>query len=207
MGPLVTCGLVLAIATSVAAPAQTAVKPEAPVPTIPIKMSAGVARLDKPLDSRTAKAGDTVTAKLTDLVILSDGRPLPRETTLFGHVVAVQSSQNGSDSKLVLLFNEVLVKGKPPLTVKVTIQGLRMPPIPGPEKTYPDDGDPRRFAGLYNPHGEGIKDTSVPGVSLDSSVKDSNSGTITSNGRDTQLPLWTQLRIAIVHLPSNAVVN
>ena len=130
-------------------------------------------------------------------------------------MVAVQPSQNGGDSKLVLLFNEVIVKGQPPILVKVTIQGLRAPPIPGPDKTgigesepnYTTHADIGGFSWGYGPQREGIKDTSVPGVSLDSSVKDPNSGTITSKGTNTKLPLWTQIRIAIVYLPPNAVIH
>jgi len=198
-----------------AALSQTEAKPKAPVPTIKIQMAAGVARLDKPLGSKTAKAGDTVTASLTDVVTLSDGTVLPKESVLTGHVVAVQPSHDGSDSRLVLLFNKVILKGEPPYPVKVTIQGLRMPPIPGPDKTGMEGQVQASTtgalgnggAGYTAPHPEGIKDTSVPGVSLESSIRDPNSGTITAKGQNSKLPLWTQLRIAIVHLPPNAVIN
>jgi hypothetical protein len=218
---IVVANLVVAVgaiglAASMSALAQTAAKPIAPVPTKQVRMSTGMARLDKPLDTRRAKIGDEVTAKLMDAIPLADGTTLPKEATLSGYVVEVQASQNGGDSRLVLLFNEVIVKGESrPIPVKVTIQGLRAPPVPGPDKTGTEEGilrstapnDPSGFTGLFEPQKEDIKDTSVPGVILNSFLRDSTSGTVTSLGKNTQLPLWTQIRIAISHLPPNAVIQ
>jgi len=217
------CGVLLAFALSAVAVGQTASQAKAAVPTKQIQMSGGIARLDKAVDTGKARAGDAVTAKLAEPIRLADGTTLPKDTILNGHVVEVESSLNGNDSKLVLLFNQVIVKGKAPIPVKVTIQRLIAPPVPGPDKTRESPVLDARGLGFSSGGGGNVnsgmpsignivppvrdQDPSLPGVRLDASVRDANSGTLTSQGKNTQLPLWTQLQIAIVHLPPNAVVN
>jgi hypothetical protein len=218
----VTGGVLLAIALSVVAVGQTASQPKGTVATKQIQMSGGIARLDKPVDTGKVRAGDVVTAKLVESIRLADGTTLPKDAILGGHVVEVEPSLNGGDSTLVLLFDQVTVKGKPSLAVKVTIQRVIAPPVPGPKKIDPteselvtrgysqggganvDSGMPS-VGNLVPPAHD--KDPSVPGVTLDASVRDANSGTLTSKGKNTQLPLWTQFQIAVVRLPPNAVIN
>src|SRR4051812_21664262 len=89
--------------------AQTAAKTETPGQTKQMKMSAGTARLDKKVDAKNAKVGDGVTAHLMDAIVCEDGTTLPKDAVLSGHVVEVQPSQSKSDSKLVLLFDQVVV--------------------------------------------------------------------------------------------------
>ena len=70
-----------------------------------------------------------------DAIPCEDGTTLPKDATLTGKVVEVQPSQSKSDSKLVLLFDQVVVKGKAPIPVKVTLMGLVAPPVLGPDTT------------------------------------------------------------------------
>jgi hypothetical protein len=207
--------------------AQTAAKPAAPVQTKQMKMSAGVARLDKKVDAKNAKVGDSVTAHLMDAISCEDGTTLPKDATLTGHVVEAQPSQSKSDSKLVLLFDQVTVKGKPPIPVKVTLLGLIPPPVLGPDTTNGNratdqEGVPTAQGGLRNgptgsmppsrapqtlPNGGSPAPSTVPGVTLTGTIQDPNSGTLTSTGKNAKLEMWTQLQIAIIPIPPNAVIK
>ncbi|HEY4050241.1 MAG TPA: hypothetical protein VGM27_25540 [Acidobacteriaceae bacterium] len=55
---------------------------------------AAQAELQHTLDAKTAKQGDTVTARLTESVQIADGTKLPRNTQLIGHIDEVQPAQN-----------------------------------------------------------------------------------------------------------------
>lgn len=242
----------LILVTSIGMQAQT--DPPKPPPNVvnkQIQMAGGAARLDKKVDAKNAKVGDTVTAKLMDDIHCPDGMLMPKEATLSGRVVEVEPSQKKSDSKLVLLFDELTIKGKPPIPVKVTLMGLVSPPVSGPDTTSgkvdadgmavalsqlrqgapaqpqvtpgPSRGGsggaaPAAAPGVApsrpyvwdtapNHHATDLKDSSVPDVKLSSFITDPNSGTVTSKGKNVQLPLWTQMRIAIISLPPNAVVK
>jgi len=206
-------------------------------------MAAGRARLDKKVDTKNAKVGDPVTAKLMEEIQCADGLLMPKDATLTGRVVEVQPSENKGDSRLVLTFDELLQKGKPPIRVKVTLLGLISPPVQGPDlvtgkrdldleglpaaasttrqgpgaasaKNAPQ-GATRSvpMASVPATHnqpshvGSELKDSSVPGVELTSSIQEPTSGTMISKGKNAQLPLWTQMRIAIIALPDGAVVK
>jgi hypothetical protein len=213
--------------TSIAMQAQTdPPKHPPPVKTVQVQMAAGRARLDKKVDAKNAKVGDPVTAKLMEDIQCADGVLLPKDATLSGRVVEVQPSENKGDSKLVLTFDELVPKGKPPIRVKVTLLGLVSPPVQGPDtKTGNRDSDlegvppavgKTRGGPLGNnpvmrdqpSHEKGdTRDSTVPGVSLNASIQDPDSGTLSSKGKNAQLPLWTQLRIAIIDLPPNVVIK
>lgn len=221
-------GLTLLLITSVGTHAQTdPPKPPPPaVRTVQVQMAAGAARLEKKVDAKSAKPGDPVTAKLLDNIQCSDGVLFPKDATLAGRVVEVQPSENKGDSKLVLTFDELVPKGKPPIRVKVTLLGLVSPPVQGPdtvtgnrdsdlEGVPPAVGKTRGGPLGNNPvmHDQpshekgGIKDSTVPGVTLTSSIQDPNSGTMTTKGKNAQLPLWTQLKIAIIDVSPNAAIK
>jgi hypothetical protein len=234
--------LIFILATSGGMQAQT--DPPKPPPNVvskQIQMAGGAARLDKKVDAKSAKVGDVVTAKLMDDIHCPDGLVMPKDSTLSGHVVEVQASQKKSDSKLVLLFDQLTIKGKPPIPVKVTLMGLVSPPVSGPDTTsgkVDSDGmavalsqlrqgappAPGQGNGSSHPGATGgapaarpyvwdtapnhqaadMKDSTVPDVDLSSSITDANSGTMTSKGKNTQLPMWTQMRIAIIAMPPEA---
>ncbi len=212
--------------------AQTAAKTETPGQTKQMKMSGGVARLDKKVDAKNAKVGDPVTAHLMDAIPCEDGTTLPKDATLTGKVVEVQPSQSKSDSKLVLLFDQVVVKGKAAIPVKVTLMGLVAPPVQGPDTTTGNratdqEGVPAAQGGLRNGapgaatpapqtraqqtlpnEGPPKPDYStVPGVTLTGTIQDPNSGTLTATGKNAKLEIWTQLQIAIIPIPPNAVIK
>jgi hypothetical protein len=222
----------ITLSVSMGVLAQTAARTETPAKTKQMKMSAGVARLDKKVDAKNAKVGDPVTAHLMDAISCEDGTTLPKDATLTGHVVEAQPSQNKGDSKLVLLFDQVTVKGKAPIPVKVTLMGLVAPPVLGPDtvtgnRATDQEGVPAAQGGLRNgpagastpapqtraqqtlPNGGPPKPdySTVPGVTLTGTIQDPNSGTLTSTGKNAKLEIWTQLQIAIIPLPPNAVLK
>jgi len=236
---------ILIVATSIGLQAQTdAPKPPPNVVNKQIQMAGGAARLDKKVDTKSAKAGDVITAKLMEDIHCPDGLLMPKDATLTGRVVEVQPSEKKSDSKLVLLFDQLIIKGKPPIPVKVTLMGLLAPPVSGPDTTTGKvDGDgmavalsqlrqgapqpPTTNNSTSHPGSTGsapitrpyiwdnapghqaneMKDSTVPNVDLSSSLTEPNSGTMTSKGKNAQLPLWTQMRIAIIALPAGAVIG
>ena len=55
--------------------------------------------------------------------------------------------------------------------------------------------------------GSGVKELSVPDLKLSSSITDANSGTVASKGGNAKLEMWTQLQIAIIPIPPNAVIK
>lgn len=195
----------------------------AQAPTKQMKMSAGLARLDKKVDAKNAKVGDVVTAKLMDAIHCEDGTTLPKDATLSGKVVEVQPSQNKGDSKLVLLFDQVIVKGKAPITVKVTMLGLIPPPVSGPDTTGASVATPNSPGGIRqapvasSTASDRVQDSNkplasqqpsaVPGVTLTGTIQDPNSATLTSTGHNVRLEMWTQLQIAIIPLPPTAVLK
>ena len=47
----------------------------------------------------------------------------------------------------------------------------------------------------------------MPGVTLTGTIQDPNSGTLTATGKNAKLEIWTQLQIAIIPIPPNAVIK
>src|SRR5271165_903332 len=84
----------------------------------------GNAQLDNSLNSKSAKQGDVVTAKLTSTVKTPQRVELPRGTKLLGHVDAVTASDAKGPSKLVLTFDKAQLKDGKEVAIKATIAGV-----------------------------------------------------------------------------------
>jgi hypothetical protein len=86
------------------------------------------AELTKPVDAKKAKAGDPVTATLTQDV-KSDGKVvLPRGSKLIGHVTEAQArSKDNAESKLGIIFDKAETKGGQELSFNGAIQALAPP--------------------------------------------------------------------------------
>lgn len=86
------------------------------------------AELDKSLDSKKAKAGDSVTARTTEAV-KEDGRVvLPKGSKLSGHVTRASARGKGdNDSTLGVLFDRAELKGGQEMAVQLTLQALAAP--------------------------------------------------------------------------------
>ena len=150
------------------------------------QLVAAQAELQYALDAKTAKQGDTVTAKLTESVQIADGTKLPRNTQLVGHIDEVRPAQNKGESKVVLTFDQARLANGQQIAIKATLVNV----------------SPEGSAGVFDlsldPE---LKIEQAPasrhGYSLTSSVADSNSGTLSANGRNVHLEKRTELQFAV----------
>lgn len=148
------------------------------------KLVAASAELQHDLDAKTAKQGDTVTAKLSQTVHLN-GTALPKNTLLIGHVDSVQASDNKSASKVVLTFDQAKLTNGQQVAVKATLIGVYPS---GTLLTYPSLAPNMKIS--QQPSG-------AHGLGLTSSGEASNSGTLSANGTNVRLTQGTELQFAV----------
>jgi hypothetical protein len=164
---------------------------------------AGVnARLDKALDSQTAKAGQPVEATLNGAVRTPDGKKLPKGTELWGTVDNVQPSQDGGPSSLSLAFTTAQLEDGQKMPVKVTVVGA-FPGSQASEASY--DGVETMGPPPEDVNGSDKYDQE-PGllshVAMMSSVHSQNSATFSRKDGDLMLKAGIFLQIGIA--PANA---
>ncbi len=92
-----------------------------------IQMVQVQAQLDKTLDTKKAKQGDPLTAKLEQGVQIPDAQALPKNTVLEGHVDQVQASQNKSDATVTVTFDKAKLKDGRELPIKATVLAVSEP--------------------------------------------------------------------------------
>lgn len=92
-----------------------------------IQMVPAKAELQKSLNAKKLKPGETVTARLEQTVNLPNEPALKRNTVLEGQVVDVQASQHHSNSKVTVTFNQAKLKDGTVLPVKVTVMQVSAP--------------------------------------------------------------------------------
>jgi hypothetical protein len=155
------------------------------------QLVAATADLQHELDTKTAKQGDTVTAKLSQSIHLA-GTTLPRNTLLIGHVDAVQASQNKSASKIVLTFDQAQLADGKKVAVKSTVVGF-----------YPA-GSQQLLPSLSPDMQINQKPSGAHGAALNSSVTESNSGTLSANGSNVHLSNGTELQFALTSITGSA---
>jgi hypothetical protein len=100
---------------------------QAAQPQHKLEMVPAQAELSKSLDSKKAKQGDAVNAKLTADVQIPNAQELPKNTVLEGHVDQVTASENKSDSTMVVTFDKAKLKDGQELSIKATVIGLSEP--------------------------------------------------------------------------------
>jgi hypothetical protein len=148
------------------------------------QLVAATAELQHAFDTKTAKQGDAVTAKLSGTVHLS-GTTLPRNTVLLGHVDEVQPSQNKGIAKVVLTFDHARLENGQQVAIKSTIIGI----FPaGTEQSAPSLSPDMKID--QEPSG-------AHGYGLTSSVVASNSGTLSADGKNIHLANGTEFQFAI----------
>lgn len=99
----------------------------APAATRQIVMVPATAELQKGLNAKKLKPGETVTAKLNQKVNLPNEPALERNTVLLGHVDAVEASEHHSNSSLTVTFDQAKMKDGTVLPVKVTVMRVAAP--------------------------------------------------------------------------------
>lgn len=149
--------------------------------------------LQSTLDTKTAKQGDPVTARLTDSVRLA-GTELPRHTLLLGHIDTVQPSQNKGVAKVVLTFDQARLADGKQIAIKSTIVGVYpegtalVPPMPGETKVE------QQASGAH-------------GYALTSALDEANSGTLTANGKNVRIGVGTELQFEVAPAAESAAAS
>jgi hypothetical protein len=101
---------------------------QAAVPeTSAIQMSPVRGELESKLDTKTAKAGDSVVVQTKTSVKTADGTEIPKGSKLVGHVMGVHASEAGDNSQVVLQFDHVELKGGQSVPVHSQIQSIAPP--------------------------------------------------------------------------------
>jgi hypothetical protein len=106
---------------------STAGSAQAAQPQHKLEMVPVHAELSKTLDTKKAKQGDVVSAKLEENVQIPNAQELPKNTVLEGHVDQVTASANKSDSTMVVTFDKAKLKDGQELPIKATVIGLSEP--------------------------------------------------------------------------------
>jgi hypothetical protein len=104
-------------------PASPAASQEGPV----VEMSPVKCELVSKLDSKTAKAGDSVVVETKASAKTADGTEIPKGSKLVGRVMAAQASgasENTQNSQVVLQFDHLELKGGQSLPVHSQIQSI-----------------------------------------------------------------------------------
>ena len=112
-----------------------------PDDTSPIKDGMSlVAEITKGLNSRKAKLGDEVKARLTQDVIAKGLIVMPRESQLVGHVTETKArSKEDPEARLGIVFDRALLKNGKQIEMSAVVQALA-PPFA--RATFIDQSDP-----------------------------------------------------------------
>jgi hypothetical protein len=103
------------------------------------------AELDTPVDSKKVKAGDAVTAHVTEAVKANGQTVIPKNTKLVGHVTLASARAKGdAGSTLAIVFEKVVLKKGQEVPLRVVIQAMaaapRFTPDPGPDAASINNG-------------------------------------------------------------------
>jgi hypothetical protein len=162
------------------------------------------AKLDRTLDSKSAAAGQVITAKL-DGTVTSDGVKLPKGTELIGKVAEVKAAQSGSPASVSLVFNSAKLQGGKEIPVKTTLLAA-YPESALDGATYAADTigpAPAQVGG----NSEFNQQAGALGhVAMNSAVKSSESGPFLSDG-DFKLLAGTVLQVGIAPAGTVAATN
>jgi hypothetical protein len=88
------------------------------------EMSPVSGELVSKLDSKTAKAGDSVVVQTKAPVKTADGTEIPKGSKLVGRVMGVHASEAGDNSQVVVKFDHLELKGGQSVPVQSQIQSI-----------------------------------------------------------------------------------
>lgn len=151
-------------------------------------------QLDRTLDSKSAAAGQVVTAKLDSTVTTAEGTKLPRGTELIGKVADVKNT-NGATSVSVV-FTSAKLKGGKEIPVKATLLGA----FPDVDPIAQTLGDVAVQPAPATVDGDSTFDqqTGALGhVAMTSAVKSHDSGTFSSPDGNFKVLAGTYLQVGI----------
>jgi len=97
----------------------------------PNRVAAGTvipAELDKSIDAKKCKTGDSVSAKTTSDLLSNGQVVIPRGTKITGHVTAAKPhDKSDPSSSVAIAFDQIAIKNKPPLAFQAEIQAMGKP--------------------------------------------------------------------------------
>jgi hypothetical protein len=174
-----------------------------------IRMTSVLANIEKAVDAKKARVGDTFSAKTVTAGMLNDGTLVPVGSVLEGHVDAVTPSKDKSDSTMVLTIDTLRLKGGKDIHVKAVILSIAtLLPVYGgghaPDEQYFDRPAKATPNSQPNSNFESKSDIGIyprphpaPGLTLTSSVRDSSSGTLTQAMKNVHLSNEIQIQVAL----------
>jgi hypothetical protein len=194
-GTMKYLGKYLGIATTALALTLVAAAENTPQNSMTSSSELAVANteLQSTLDTKTAKQGDAVTAKLTDSVRLA-GTELPRHTLLIGHIDAVQPSENKGIAKVVLTFDQARLADGKQIAIKSTIVGVwpeGTDLVPPPQGALKIDQEP----------------SSAHGYGLTSDFAEASSGTVSASGKNIHMGVGTELQFEVAPVADSAATS
>jgi hypothetical protein len=161
---------------SLALQAQTGtVKGGTPQARTPVAAAAVSAELTKHLDTKNAKQGDEVDARVTDAAKLPDGTELPRGTKLIGKVTDVKAkSKEDKSAHLEFNIDHAVLKDGKELPVVVVVMAVTGPSQGSTQAMMPGGG--------ASPAGGSSGSTSSPTASTPSAPMMADSGQSSAGG-------------------------
>ncbi len=153
--------------------------------------------LTQPLNSRSSRKGQSVTAKLTSNVKTAERMELPKGTVLTGKVEQVRTAySNGNRSRISILFNEAQLDNGREIPIKATLLAA-YPPAPYDVTMGPDSymlHQPRNI-----PSDQKIiqEPGTLSHIALHSAVQSNVSGVFLSKNHSIKLERGTRLQLAI----------
>lgn len=165
------------------------------------------ARLNRTVDTQSARQGQRVAVKLDSAVKTANGTRLAKGTEVWGKVEKVQASQDGGPSSLTLRFTTAELKNGQKVPVKVTVIEA-LPRSAG--STYltassSEVGPAPKHISPQNTY------TQEPGtlhnITMKSAVQSRNSATFSDSNGNVKLNRGTYLQLAIAPLQSHMQQN
>lgn len=142
------------------APAQTAPSPAATPATNDKPHGPMPAELTKALDSKKLKEGDPVTARIIAELHMRDGRTIPRDSKLTGHVTEAKARSKGDpQAALGITFDKITTPDGKDIAVKGVLQAV------GPSLTSGSGGQAESPSGpgmMAGHEGAGVGTTPPP---------------------------------------------
>jgi hypothetical protein len=166
----------------------------------PMAAASVSAELTKRIDTKNAKQGDEVDARVTSTAKLPDGTELPRGTKLIGKVMDVKAKSKEDKSAHIAfsIDHAVLKDGKQmPVVVAVTsVTGSAQSPRQGP--IVADTGQAQSSAGgvLKSAH-DRVPVGNMPGVVLSGAGGSGSSGSLDAAGDNISLDRGTKLTLNV----------
>jgi len=106
--------------------------------------------LENKLDSKDAKAGDSVVVKTTETATMGNGMEIPKGSEIKGHIVDVApKGQQGDNARVTIQFDQAQLKSGQSLPIRSVIQSVAPPgtttsteaaAAEGPQATAPNSG-------------------------------------------------------------------